>query len=151
MSTFTDPLGARILIVDDSEPNVHLLEFTLRRAGYLAVSSTTEPMEVSALHRQDPYDLILLDLQMPRMNGFEVMAALAGVEDVESVAVLVLSADPSQRLAALEAGASDFLSKPFDLSEVLLRVRRLLEKRMTRVIAVPLVPAAAPAPHVLGV
>jgi DNA-binding response OmpR family regulator len=148
MSTFTDAFLARILIVDDSEANVRLLEFTLRRAGYLAVSSTTEPLQVAALHRENPYDLILLDLQMPRMSGFEVMAALG---ETASVAVLVLSADPSQRLPALQAGAADFLSKPFDLTEVLLRVRRLLEKRMLGVIAVPLVPAAAPPPYVLGV
>jgi DNA-binding response OmpR family regulator len=151
MSTFTDAFLARILIVDDSDANVRLLEFTLRRAGYLAVSSTTEPLQVAALHRENPYDLILLDLQMPRMSGFEVLAALADVEEVERVAVLVLSADPSQRLAALQAGAADFLSKPFDLTEVLLRVRRLLEKRMRGAIAVPLVPAAAPPPYVLGV
>jgi DNA-binding response OmpR family regulator len=130
MSTFTDVFDARILIVDDSESNVRLLEFTLRRAGYLAVSSTTEPLQVAALHRQHPYDLILLDLQMPRMSGFEVMAALSDVEDVESAAVLILSADPSQRSSAMQAGAADFISKPFDLTEVLLRVRRLLETRM---------------------
>ena len=88
---------------------------------------------------------------MPRMNGFEVLAALGDVEEVEMVAVLVLSADPSQRALALQAGAADFLSKPFDLTEVLLRVRCLLEKRMLGAIAVPLVPAAAPPPYVLGV
>ena len=137
MSTFTDAFGARILIVDDSESNVRLLEFTLRRAGYRGVSSTTEPTQVSALHRQDPFDLILLDLQMPRMNGFEVMAALSDVEDVESAAVLVLSADPSQRSSAMQAGATDFLSKPFDLTELLLRVRRLLETRMPGAVVVP--------------
>jgi DNA-binding response OmpR family regulator len=130
MSTFTDAFLARILIVDDSDANVRLLEFTLRRAGYLAVSSTTEPLQVAALHRENPYDLILLDLQMPRMSGFEVMAALSDVEDVESAAVLILSADPSQRSSAMQAGAADFISKPFDLTEVLLRVRRLLETRM---------------------
>ena len=150
MPTFTDAFGARILIVDDAESNVRLLEFTLRRAGYRGVSSTTEPQQVSALHRENPYELILLDLQMPRMNGFEVMAALGDVEEVEKVAVLVLSADPSQRLPALQAGASDFLSKPFDLTEVLLRVRRLLETRMLGAIAAPFVPAAAPPPHVIG-
>ena len=151
MPTFTDPFGARILIVDDTESNVRLLEFTLRRAGYVAVSSATEPRQVTALHRQNRYDLILLDLQMPRMNGFQVMAALSEIEEVKSPAVLVLSADPSQMLAALAAGATDFLSKPFELTELLLRVRRLLETRMTPAIAVPLVPAAALPPHVTRV
>jgi len=147
MSTFTDPFGARILIVDDTESNVRLLEFTLRRAGYVGVSSTTEPMQVAALHRQNRYDLILLDLQMPRMDGFQVMAALREVEGVPSVAALVLSADPSQMVPAMQAGAADFLSKPFDLTELLLRVRRLLE-RMIGVVAVPFVPAAVLPPHV---
>jgi DNA-binding response OmpR family regulator len=151
MPSFTDAFEARILIVDDTEANVRLLEFTLRRAGYLGVSSATEPRQVAALHRQNRYDLILLDLQMPRMNGFQVMAALSEVEEVESPAVLVLSADPSQSLAALAAGATDFLSKPFNLTELLLRVRRLLETRMLATIVVPLVPAAALPPHVMGV
>src|SRR3954451_1233734 len=144
MPPFTDPFGARILIVDDTESNVRLLEFTLRRAGYLGVSSTTDPLQVTALHRQNRYHLILLDLQMPRMNGFEVMAALREGAAIERVATLVLSADPSQMLPAMQAGAADFLSKPFELTEVLLRVRRLLEKRMTGAIAVPLVQALAP-------
>src|SRR5512140_1891406 len=123
MPTFTDPFKARILIVADVESNVRLLEFTLRRAGYLAVSSTTEPLRVSALHRDNRYHLILLDLQMPRMNGFEVMEALSEIDDVKSPAVLVRSADPSRMSVALAAGAADFLSKPFDLTELLLRVR----------------------------
>ena len=146
MPRFTEVFGARILIVDDQSSNVKLLEFTLRRAGYREVSSTREAQQVAALHSQNRYDLILLDLQMPQMNGFEVMAALSEAEDPKSVAVLVLSADPSQTSAALQCGASDFLGKPFDLGEVLLRVRRLLEKTMAA--WVPLAPAAAPVARV---
>ena len=151
MPTFTDEhRSARILIVDDQQSNLRLLEFTLRRAGYVAVSSTAEAVEVRALHRRNHYDLILLDLQMPRMNGFEVMAALREGEDAP-VAVLVLSADPSQTLPALEAGAADFLGKPFDLNELLLRVRCLLEKAMPETPAVPAAPATEAGAHTLQV
>lgn len=148
MPRFTEAFGARILIVDDQNSNVKLLEFTLRRAGYREISSTSEPLQVVALHRQNRYHLILLDLQMPLMNGFEVMAALNEAEDPVGVAVLVLSADPSQTSAALQCGAADFIGKPFDLSEVLLRVRRLLEKTLAAWTLVPLAPAPAPATRV---
>lgn len=133
----TDAFRAKILIVDDQESNVRLLEFTLRRGGYVAVSSTTDPLEVCALHRQNRYDLIILDLQMPRMNGFEVMEGLAKVEGQDRVAVLVLSADPSEMVRTLEAGASDFLSKPFVLAEVLRRVQLMLEATVSREIEEP--------------
>ena len=124
----TDILGARILIVDDQQANLRLLEYALRRAGYLDVASTAEPLEVSALHRRNDYDLIILDLQMPHMNGFQVMEELMRVEGGERVVILVLSADPAQMIRAMEAGAAGFLSKPFVLAEVVLRVRLLLEK-----------------------
>jgi DNA-binding response OmpR family regulator len=136
MTAFTDVLRAAILIVDDQQCNVRLLEYALRRAGYLAVASTTDPREAWALHRRNGYDLVLLDVQMPHRNGFEVMEELHGVEG-ERVAVLMLSADPTQRLRALEAGAAGFLSKPYLLAEVLTRVQRMLEN---------LVPAVMPRP-----
>jgi DNA-binding response OmpR family regulator len=133
----TDVFSARILIVDDQESNVRLLEYALRRGGYVAVASTTDPLEVCALHGQNRYDLILLDLQMPRLNGFEVMEGLGKVEGEERVAVLVLTADPSQMVRALEAGARGFLSKPFVLTEVLQRVHLMLEKTVSREIEEP--------------
>jgi CheY-like chemotaxis protein len=105
MSLSTDAFVARILIVDDQESNVRLLEFALRRGGYLSVTSTMRGDRVCELHREQPYDLILLDLQMPRMNGFEVLAALA---NEAPVLVLVLSADPRQEiLARVEAMLTD--------------------------------------------
>jgi DNA-binding response OmpR family regulator len=128
MPGFTNVFGARILIVDDQESNLRLLECVFRRAGYVAVASTTDPVAVFALHRQNHYDLIMLDLQMPRMNGFEVMKSLRNAEGADAVAILVLSADPAQMVQALEAGANGFLSKPFVLAEVLSRVRLMLEK-----------------------
>ena len=124
----TDVFRSRILIVDDQESNVRLLEYTLRRAGYVAVSSTGNSMEVCALHGRNRYDLILLDIQMPHMNGFEVLEALPGLEEEDAVAVLVLTADPAQMVRALESGATGFLSKPFVLAEVLMCVRLMLEK-----------------------
>jgi CheY-like chemotaxis protein len=123
MSSSTDPFQSRILIVDDQDSNARLLELALRRGGYLAVTSTTQPVDVCPLHRQNHYDLILLDLQMPRMNGFEVLAALANELPVD---VLILSADPAQEARCLEAGAKSFLSKPFVLAEVLVRVALIL-------------------------
>jgi adenylate cyclase len=144
MLAVTDILGARILIVDDQQANLRLLEYALRRAGYVGVASTTEPLEVSALHLQNRYDLIILDLQMPQMNGFQVMEELAKVEPGTRVVILVLSADPSQMTRALDAGAAGFLSKPFVLAEVVLRVRQMLEKTMARTVAKRLL-ATAPA------
>ncbi len=123
-------LAARLLIVDDQPANVRLLERTLRTAGYLSISSTTDPRQVCALHQAKRFDLILLDLQMPGFDGFQVMEALGLIETEGWLPVLVLTAQPDQKLRALKAGARDFVSKPFDLAEVLLRVRNLLEVRL---------------------
>lgn len=120
-----DGFGTRILIVDDQDSNVRLLEFALRRGGYVSVASTSNPLDVCELHRQNHYDLILLDLQMPHMNGFAVMESLA---NEDKVAILVLSADPTQQARALDAGARGFLSKPFVLGDVLKAVHQLLPR-----------------------
>jgi len=117
----------KILIVDDQESNVRLLQVALKRGGYTAVSATTDPRTVAALHAEHRYDLILLDLRMPQMDGFEVMRALRGAEREAHVPILVLSADPSQMVHASEAGATGFLSKPFVLKDVLACVRGMLE------------------------
>lgn len=106
--------------------NVRLLELALRRGGYVAVSSTTDPTRVAAMHLNEHYDLILLDLQMPGMTGFQVMQQLREAEGTHRVAILVISADPALKLAALEAGANDFLSKPFRLTDVMDRVQTLM-------------------------
>jgi adenylate cyclase len=122
--SFTDHAAPRILIVDDQPSNVRLLEHTLRRAGYADVSSTIDPGEVAALHARNRYGLILLDLQMPGLDGFGVMKQLRDVDS--TAAILVISADPSQKSAALAAGASSFLNKPFLLTDVVARVQELL-------------------------
>ncbi len=125
-----DILGARILIVDDQASNVSLLEQLLGEAGYSSVSSTMNPREVCALHRKNQYDLILLDLQMPGMDGFEVMEGLKTNEADGYLAVLVITAQPGHKLRALQAGAKDFIGKPFDLVEVRTRIRNMLEVRL---------------------
>ena len=127
MRRSTDRFGAAILIVDDQEANVRLIEHTLRRGGYVGATSTTNSLEVRALHRRNRYDLIILDLQMPLLDGFGVLAALRELEEQDRPAMLVMSADPSQLLPSLEAGATSFLSKPFHLQDLLLQVRGLLE------------------------
>ena len=125
-----DILGARILIVDDQESNVALLEQLLSQAGYTCVTSTTKPQEVCALHRKYRYDLILLDLQMPGMDGFQVMESLKTNDADGYLPVLVITAQPGHKLRALRAGARDFVSKPFDLVEVKTRIRNMLEVRL---------------------
>jgi len=130
MISSSDILQARILIVDDQEANVSLLEQMLRGAGYVAISSTTNPHTVCELHRQNRYSLILLDLLMPGLDGFQVMEGLKEIETDGYLPVLVQTAQPDHKLRAMKAGARDFISKPFDLVEVLLRVRNLLEVRL---------------------
>jgi PAS domain S-box-containing protein len=125
-----DILKARILIVDDQEANVLLLEQMLRAAGYVSVASTRNPREVCDLYRKNRYDLILLDLQMPVMDGFEVMEGLKEIETGGYLPVIVITAQPDHKLHALEAGAKDFVSKPFELAEVLARVQNMLEVRL---------------------
>jgi len=123
-------LNARILIVDDQEANVMLLEQMLANAGYLHIASTTDPRAVCALHAAAPFDLILLDLQMPDMDGFEVMEGLKEDDPNGYLPVLVITAQPGHKLRALQAGAKDFVSKPFDLVEVQTRIRNMLEVRL---------------------
>ncbi|MDP3088284.1 MAG: response regulator [Methylotenera sp.] len=123
-------LDANILIVDDQEANISLLEQLLSETGYTSVTSTMNPEEVCELHRIHHYDLILLDLQMPVMDGFEVMKALKVNHDDAYLPVIVLTAQPSHKLRALQDGAKDFISKPFDLVEVKTRIHNMLEVRL---------------------
>ena len=123
-------LNASILIVDDQEANVMLLERMLRSVGYAHITSTMDPRTVCALHAAHCYDLILLDLQMPDMDGFEVMQGLQEAETDGYLPVLVITAQPGHKLRALKAGAKDFVSKPFDLVEVQTRIHNMLEVRL---------------------
>ncbi len=126
----SEMLNASILIVDDQEPNVMLLAQMLSEAGYVNVDSTMNPREVFALHRKNHYDLILLDLQMPGMDGFQVMEGLKTNEADGYLPVLVITAQPGHKLRALQAGAKDFISKPFDLVEARARIHNMLEVRL---------------------
>jgi len=130
MPMTVDILKASILIVDDQLANVQLLEQLLEGAGYTQVSATMKPEEVCALHRQHAYDLILLDLQMPGMDGFQVMEGLKANLIDDYLPVIVLTAQPGHKLRALQAGAKDFISKPFDLLEVKTRIHNMLEMRL---------------------
>ncbi len=130
MVSSSEMLNARILIVDDQETNVRLVNRILKDAGYTLVSSTTNPREVCELHRENRYNLILLDLQMPGFDGFEVMEALKDIEPDGYPPVLVITAQPAHKLRALQAGAKDFISKPFDQAEILMRIHNMLEVRL---------------------
>ncbi len=120
VSNTEDIFNAKILIVDDQEANVLLLEKILHEAGYTAITSTMNPYTVNVLHHENNYDLILLDLQMPGLDGFQIMENLKKTESDGYLPVIVVSAHEKYRVRALEEGAKDFISKPFDLYEVLL-------------------------------
>jgi DNA-binding NtrC family response regulator len=128
--TKSEILKANILIVDDQESNVVLLEQLLSDAGYTHVSSTMNPREVFVLHLSNNFDLILLDLQMPDMDGFQVMEGLLTNDPENYLPVLVVTAQPGHKLRALQVGAKDFISKPFDLVEVKMRIHNMLEVRL---------------------
>src|ERR1051325_5710526 len=130
MISSSDIRKASILIVDDQVANVSLLERMLRGAGYISIESTTNPNKVCELHRKNRFDLILLDLQMPGMDGFQVMEGLKEIEEDGYLPVLVITAQPEQKLHALRGGAKDFVSKPFELAELLARVHNILEVRL---------------------
>jgi putative two-component system response regulator len=126
------PSDARILIVDDEPANVLLLERVLEEAGYPNHAGTTDPRQVLAIHAQYDPDLILLDLAMPHLDGFAVMAQLRQVIPTGAfLPILVLTADitTQAKQRALSDGATDFLVKPFDTTEVLLRIGNLLQTR----------------------
>ena len=125
-----DILNANILIVDDQESNIRLLQEMLTVEAYVNVETTMQPTEVCALHRHNHYDLILLDLQMPGMDGFQVMEGLKTNAQDPYLPVLVITAQPAHKLRALQAGARDFISKPFDLVEAKTRIRNMLEVRL---------------------
>lgn len=126
----TEILNAKILIVDDQIANVMLLEQMLKNRGYSNIRSTMDPRTVCDQHTEHCFDLILLDLQMPVLDGFEVMEQLKLIDPASYLPVLVITAQPGHKLRALQAGAKDFVSKPFDLLEVQTRIHNMLEVRL---------------------
>ncbi|GJL77201.1 MAG: two-component system response regulator [Nitrospinaceae bacterium] len=122
----------KILIIDDEPGNVRIFMRVLKGAGFNNVISITDPLMAVETYQSFRPDLILLDLKMPKLDGFGVMAALKEVETKSYLPILVLTAqrDDSARLLALESGAKDFISKPFEMTEALTRVRNMLEVRL---------------------
>ena len=129
----SDVLAGKVLIVDDQQASVRLLERMLHGAGYSCVESTQDPRQVVELHSKNRYDLILLDLQMPGMDGFQVLDALKQIEKDKYLSVLVMTAHPGHKQRALLSGAKDFISKPFNAVEVLARVYNMLELRILQI------------------
>ena len=125
-------LDAKILIIDDQHPNVLLLDRMLKVAGYRSVKGLTDSREVADVYREFRPDLVLLDLRMPHLDGFQVMDQLKEIEKESYLSILVLTAqsDRDTRVRALESGAKDFLGKPLDQVEVLSRIRNMLEIRL---------------------
>lgn len=125
--------NARLLIVDDQEANVLFLTRLLQRSGYVNYLSTTDPLQALPLCLEYRPDLVLLDLHMPYLDGFAVLELLRSHTEVDIfLPVLVLTADATSQAKqrALQLGANDFLAKPFDITEVMLRVKNLVETRI---------------------
>lgn len=132
MPTLKDLYNARILAVDDNPVNLAIIEKILIKDGYHNVEATSDSTSVASLHRANDYDLILLDIHMPIMNGFDVMTALQRDCNDDYLPILVLTVDHCEetRHLCLAGGAKDFVSKPFERLEVLFRVRNILEVRL---------------------
>jgi putative two-component system response regulator len=124
--------NARVMIVDDESDNVEILRRVLTRAGFVHIESTTDSRQAKAIFIRHKPDLVLLDLRMPHLDGLEVMAQIADLADATYLPILILSADvaPEARRDALSRGAKDFLNKPFQPDEILLRIKTLLETRL---------------------
>jgi two-component system, cell cycle response regulator len=121
---------ANILVVDDCPDNALLLVAALNEFGFSQVAFTTDPGRVFALHAESDFDLILLDMHMPRMNGLEVMRQLREIEKNSYLPVLAMTGDSDLKIAALKAGARDFIMKPFDLDELNARACNIVEVRL---------------------
>jgi DNA-binding response OmpR family regulator len=125
--------SAKILIVDDEPDVVAMIEAALRNAGYARLLTTTRAVEVMELHRTEAPDLIVLDMNMPGKRGMSILEELHDlVPDDQYLPILVVTGDArvEVKMQALVWGAKDFLAKPFEIPELLLRVRMLLETRL---------------------
>ncbi len=132
MTARDDVHTGRILVVDDNPVNIAIVEKILNHEGYRHIDAVTDPTQVAGLYRDNHYDLILLDVHMPELSGFDVMAQLSHDNPEDYLPILILTADHSEktRNLCLASGAKDFIGKPFDRVEVLLRVRNILEVRL---------------------
>ncbi|WP_194715253.1 response regulator [Noviherbaspirillum soli] len=130
MITDEDIRNAKILVADDCERNAWSLEEILRLYDYNQVSVCTKPSLVAPLHSKNHYDLILLDMHMPDMSGLSVMNALRATGMDPYLPVLAITADKTLMHTVLQAGARDFVLKPYDFSELRIRMRNALEVRL---------------------
>lgn len=129
-----DQANAAILVVDDEPDNLLILSALLKEAGYLAVTTIVDPFEALPRFKQGAFDLVMLDIMMPRLDGFAVMAQMMAMGPTWECPILVLTArqDEKTRLRALSEGARDFLSKPFLAEEMLCRVGNLLQMHLAK-------------------
>ena len=127
-----DILNARILILDDNQANTDLLEEIVSNAGYTSVLAITDSREVKNIYKAYQPHLVLLDINMPHLDGYEVMEIFKKIDQESYIPVLVLTAlqDDKTRLKALASGAQDFLTKPFNKLEVLTRIHNMLRIRL---------------------
>ena len=127
-----DLQASTILIVDDEPANVKLLERMLRAFGYRGLVSTTDPRTVLDLFREHACDLVILDLNMPYLDGFEVMRQLQalGHDDLPPILILTAQLEQEHRVRALRGGAHDYVTKPFVVEELVARVRNLLQVQL---------------------
>ncbi|WP_115938605.1 HD domain-containing phosphohydrolase [Aestuariispira insulae] len=123
--------NSKILVLDDVAANVELIEMMLNEEGYLNVISTTDPAQAIAIYKEFKPDLLILDIRMPGMDGFDVMSNLSDgcVDEYLPILVLTAQQDSQTKLQALRSGAKDFLTKPFDQVEALNRIENMLEVR----------------------
>jgi diguanylate cyclase (GGDEF)-like protein len=130
----TNLVEAVVMMVDDEPLNIEVIQVHLEEAGYTKFCSTSEPMEALGLIVEHRPDVLLLDLMMPGMSGYEILAQLAAENLLKDVPAIVLtsSRDSATKLKALELGATDFLAKPVDPSELLLRLRNTLAAKAYR-------------------
>jgi diguanylate cyclase (GGDEF)-like protein len=126
--TFAALRNSTVMMVDDDPMMLEVVQTFLEEAGYTSFVTTSQPLEALALIEQRQPDIVLLDLMMPKMNGFQILEALREHEHLRYTPVIMLTAesDPEARLKALELGATDFLTKPVDPSELRLRLRNAL-------------------------
>jgi putative two-component system response regulator len=124
--------AAHIVVLDDEETNVRMLTRMLKQAGFHSVSGLSDPRQLTTLILKSPPDLVITDLHMPHIDAFGVLDILMPLINQERLPVLIVTGDCSRdvRQQALMRGAKDFVTKPFDMGEVLLRVRNLLESRL---------------------